>query len=124
MMRHLTTLVLTGVLGTLVMTGNAEACHKKRCGCAAPVSCAPVATACPRPVVYRQPAACPRPVVTKSCGHKAAKCGGCGGGLFAKHGHKRNCVYASCPAPVVYNYNCNYGAPVAPSGQMMATPQK
>lgn len=28
MMRHLTTLVLTAVLGTLVLAGNAEACHK------------------------------------------------------------------------------------------------
>jgi hypothetical protein len=122
MMRHLTTLLLAGVLGTLVLAGNAEACHnKKRCGCAAP-ACGPVVTACPRPVVHCQPVVCRQPVV-KGCGHKAARCGGCGGGgLFGKHGHKRNCVYVACATPVVHNYF--YGAPVAPSGQMMATPQK
>ena len=32
MIRHLTTLVLCGVLGSMVMVGNAEACHKKSCG--------------------------------------------------------------------------------------------
>ena len=32
MIRHLTTLVLCGVLGSMVLVGNAEACHKKKCG--------------------------------------------------------------------------------------------
>ena len=44
MMRHLTTLVLCGVLGSMVLVGNAEACHKRSCGHA------PVVCAAPRPV--------------------------------------------------------------------------
>ncbi len=46
MMRHLTTLVLAGVLGTFLLSGNAEACHKKTCRHAAPVSCAPTPVVC------------------------------------------------------------------------------
>ncbi len=53
MIRHLTTLAFAGMLGSLLLAGNAEACHKKKCGCAAPVACAPA------PVVYVQPVACP-----------------------------------------------------------------
>jgi hypothetical protein len=45
MIRHLTTLVLCGVLGSMVLVSNAEACHKKRCGCA-PVVCAPKPVPC------------------------------------------------------------------------------
>ena len=50
MMRHLPSLVLFGVLGSMVLVGNAEACHRTKCGhapvvCAAPapVACAPCA---------------------------------------------------------------------------------
>ena len=35
MIRQLTTLILGGILGSMVLVGNAEACHKKRCGRAA-----------------------------------------------------------------------------------------
>ena len=36
MIRHLTTLVLGGILGSMILVGNAEACHKNKCnrGCA------------------------------------------------------------------------------------------
>ena len=61
MIRHLTTLVLSGVLGSMVLVGNAEACHKKKCGCAAPVACvAPARTL--RAAVSVQPAPCVKPV--------------------------------------------------------------
>ena len=58
MMRHLTILVLSGVLGTLVLAGNAEACHKSKCG-HAQVACAPTlvvtqTTYCARPVKVQE----------------------------------------------------------------------
>src|SRR5262249_57501628 len=40
MIRHLTTLILTGVVGSMLLVGSAEACHRPRCGgCAAPPVC-------------------------------------------------------------------------------------
>jgi hypothetical protein len=118
MMRHLTTLVLTGVLGTLLLAGNAEACHKKRCSCAAPVACAPV-------VIYHKPApppkpvVCYQPVVVKTCAPKVKKCGH--GGLFAKLCHKKTCAPAPCATPVAYAYSYST---VVPSGQVMPAPQR
>ena len=42
MKRHLMTLILSGFVGSLVLAGNAEACHKKKCRlCTAP-TCAVV----------------------------------------------------------------------------------
>jgi hypothetical protein len=43
--RHLPTLVLCGVLGSMVLVGNAEACHRRKCG-HAPVACAAPAPVC------------------------------------------------------------------------------
>ena len=115
-MRHLTILVLSGVLGTLVLTGNAEACHKKKCACTAPVACAPA------PVVYVQPVVCPAPVTcakpVKVCAPKVKKCGG---GLFAGLGHKKSVATVACATPVSYTYNTY--TTVLPSSQYMATPQ-
>ena len=107
-MRHLAILVLSGALGTLVLSGSAQAGHKKKCG-PAPTACAPA------PVVQAQPVACARPV--RTCAPKVKKCGG--GGLC--HKRKRGCgAPAACATPVAYAY----GAPmVAPSGQYMASPQ-
>jgi hypothetical protein len=97
LMRHLTTFALAGILGSLLMAGNAEACHKRKCNCA-PVVCAPV--------VCYQPAPC---VKVKKCG------------LFAGLCHKKqSCAPAPCATPVVYAYNYTT---VAPSGQTWATPQ-
>jgi hypothetical protein len=79
MMRHLTTFALAGILGSLLMAGNAEACHKKKCVCA-PVVCAPA------PVICYQPAPCPRPVKV-ACAPKIKKCGG--GGLCLRLSHRR-----------------------------------
>jgi hypothetical protein len=61
MIRHLTTLVLCGALGSMVLVGNAEACHKKRCGHVATVCAAPTPAPCvmpaPAPCVTRTPCA-------------------------------------------------------------------
>jgi hypothetical protein len=114
MMRHLTTLVLAGVLGTLVMAGNAEACHKKKCGCApAPVVCAPAPVVC-APVV--KTVHCAKPV--KVCAPKVKTCGG--GGLFAGLCHKKPVATVACATPVSYTYSY---ATTVPSGQYLATPQ-
>jgi hypothetical protein len=110
MMRQLTTLVLAGILGTLVMAGNAEACHKKKCACApAPMVCAPA------PVMKPMP--CAKPV--KTCAPKVKKCGG--GGLFAGLGHKKAVATVACATPVSYAYSTPV---VAPSGQYIGTPQR
>jgi hypothetical protein len=95
MMRQLTTLVLTGVLGTLLLSGNAEACHKKKCACVMPVVCAPAPVVCaPKPV------ACVRPV--KVCAPKVKKCGG---GLFAGLCHKKPVATMACATPATYAYS-------------------
>jgi len=113
MMRHLTKFALAGVLGVFLLSGNAEACHKKKCGkCTATVACAPA------PVVYAQPAPCPRPVKA-ACAPRVKKCGG--GGHFAGLGHKKKtCAPAPCVTTVSYAYNYTT---VAPSGQYYGTPQ-
>ncbi len=50
MKRHLLTLVLSGLVGSFVLAGNAEACHKKKCTCAPAPTCAVVVPApCPPP---------------------------------------------------------------------------
>ena len=56
MKRHLLTLVLSGLVGSLVLAGNAQACHKKKCTCA-PAPCAVVvAAALPRSARFVRPA--------------------------------------------------------------------
>jgi hypothetical protein len=72
MIRHSMTLVLGGLLGSMVLVGNAEACHKKRCGhmqtvCAAPAPVVCVAPA-PRPATCVTPMACAPKV--KHCSFK------------------------------------------------------
>ena len=47
MKRHLLTLVLTGLVGSLVLAGDAQACHMKKCT-TLPATCAVVEPApCP-----------------------------------------------------------------------------
>jgi hypothetical protein len=108
MRRHLWTLVMGGLIGTLVLASDAQAWHHKK-ACPPPTPCAAPAPApqCP------PPAECP----PKKC---------CHGGLFSKHslfcGHKepkcepQPCVVQPLPPPappcppVVY-------FPPAPSSQ-------
>jgi hypothetical protein len=105
MMRHLTKLALAGALGVFLLTGDAQACHRNRCGggCGTQVSC------------YRP--------VSHGCGPRAKSC--CGGVLF----HKRSCgTYAGPVVACNYGYSYGggysygYGAPT-PTGQYMGTPQ-
>src|SRR4029077_1246917 len=110
-MRHLTTLGLSGILGSIVLAGNAEACHKKRCACATPVACV-----APAPVVYVQPVVCVQKVRCARpapCARPAVACAPrqkhCGGGLLAGLCHKRTAITVACASPVYY------GTPV-PSG--------
>jgi hypothetical protein len=105
-MRHLFTLALGGILGVCLLAGDAEACHKKKCG----GGCAPVAC--------YQPAPCPKPV--KTCGHAKKSC--CGGGLFHKKGCGSHTTTVACNTGYVYgggySYSgYSYAAPV-PSGQV------
>jgi hypothetical protein len=94
MVRHLPTLILSGVLGSIFMAGNAEACHRTRCGCA-PAPCA--VTYCP-----------PAPCVT-TCAPRVKHCFTMPK-LFC---HKK----AYCPPPV-----CYYVA-AAPVSAPMTSPQ-
>src|SRR5438270_11846921 len=95
MMRHLTTWALSGLLGSILLVGNAEACHKKRCGggCGGGGQ-----VVCAQPVVSAAPVACaPR---AKGC-HHGNRCGG--GGLCGHRGggghHQRP---VACAGPVAY----------------------
>jgi hypothetical protein len=113
MKRYLMTLILSGFVGSLVLVGNAEACHKRKsCTCAPAPSCAVV-----------QPAPCPAPAPAPvcepvACAPKAKKCGGmfsCFKGI--KLGcHKRACGGGCAPAPapcatVAYAGPVTYSAP-------------
>jgi len=60
MKRHLLTLVLSGLVGSFVLAGNAEACHKKRCNCAPPPCAVAVAAPCPAPAPVCKPACAPK----------------------------------------------------------------
>ena len=73
MIRHLTTLVLCGVLGSMVLVGNAEACHKKKCGRAPTVCAAPAPMPAPC-VTYCRPRARPRSsIAASSCRRSATR---------------------------------------------------
>jgi hypothetical protein len=92
-MRHLTTLALAGLFVGLLLTGDASACHKKKCPCPPP---APVCAPAPPPVCE------PIPVceTKKKCHFKMPKI------KFGCH-KKVACVPVvyTCPTPV-------YAAPV------------
>ena len=125
MVRHLTTLVLGGILGSMVLVGNAEACHRKKCGHAAPVVCATqvvctTQVVCPTP----RPAPCVKPVayckpVVQTCAPKVKHCKITLPKLcLPKFCHKKNCapapVVLACATPVCY---------AAPVGYPVASPQ-
>lgn len=103
MTRHLTKLALTGFLGVFLMAGDAEACHRNRCG----GGCGGGGYSCGHRV--------------KKCGgcHRR-NCGGCGGtvvvcnyGGYAHGGYGHG--YGG------YGYG-GYGAPMT-TGQYYGTPQ-
>ncbi len=129
MKRHLLTLVLSGLVGSLVLAGNAEACHKKRCTCA-PAPCA-VAVCAPAPTcVVAQPAPCPAPapVCEPTCCAPKKHCGffeGFKGFRLGCHRRATVCaepVAAPCApcetvayysAPVYYSAPAVYSSPQA-----------
>jgi hypothetical protein len=96
MTKQLTAFALSAALGSMILTGSAQACHKPKC--AKPVAaCAPVAYA-PAPVACAPKKACfklPKFSMPKFC-HKAP--------------------VATCATTVAY-------AAPAPSAQSWATPQ-
>jgi hypothetical protein len=122
MKRYLMTLILSGFVGSMVLVGNAEACHKRKsCTCAPAPTCAVVQPApCPAPAPVCEPVACaPR---AKKCGgmfscfkgmklgcHKKS-CGGCGPAPAP-------CETVAYAAPVTYSYSgtftATYAAPQA-----------
>jgi hypothetical protein len=118
MIRHLTTLVLGGVLGSMVLAGNAEACHKLRCGHA------PVACAAPAPVAYAAPCApkakCFSFKLPTLCHKKAT----CAPAVASCAPAPAPCAAApvgyAAPAPVYYSAPVGYSAPIAAP---MAMPQ-
>src|SRR5262245_30767036 len=110
MIRKVTTLILSGLLGSIVLVGNAQACHKQRCGgCAQPVACVmPQPAPCVQVVKHCRPAPCAQPVATSCCAPKVKPC----------HYRRPKCHHNSCAAPVtlacatpVY-----YGYGAAPAG--------
>jgi hypothetical protein len=122
MMRHLMTLVLSGVLGSILLVGDVQACHnKRRCTCATPVACAaPARVACFQPFLKIQRTVCVQPapcVQPTACAPQPKK--GCG--LLARLCQRKQVVTVACVTPVYY------AAPV-PSAQSIpspaATPQR
>lgn len=108
MKRHLMTLLVAGFVGSLVLAGNAEACHKRKC------------TSTPPPCVVVEPAPCPAPapVCTTACAPRRhcgflSHCKGIRlGGCF--HKRARGCAPAPCGEVVAYS------APVYSSPQASA----
>lgn len=114
MTRHLTTLILSGLLGSIVLVGNAEACHRKRCVCAAPVVCAvPRPAPCVQVVKVCRPAPCVKPVAT--C--RAPKIKLCNFHL------PKLCQRKCAPAPVMACATPVYYAVATPAAYPTASPQ-
>jgi len=124
MKRHLLTLVLSGLVGSLVLAGNAEACHKRRCTCCAPAPCAvvvaapcpapaPVCAPCPAPAPVCAPACAPAPVCEPTCAPKK-HCGLFGGFRGFRLGcHRRaTCCAEPVAAPCAPCETVAYSAPV------------
>ena len=117
MIRYLTTLILSGILGSMVLVGNAEACHKRNCGHVATV-CIVAPAPCVTPVACCKPAPCPKPVVTKCRAPKVRTCKI----TLPKLCLPKLCV-KKCPPPVVLACAVPvYYAP-SPVGYPVASPQ-
>ena len=121
MKRHLMTLVLSGLVGSLVLVGDANACHKKKCSHAV-ATCVVVEPApCPPPPP-------PAPVCEPTCAPVKKKCH-----LLARFKglglHRKACAPAPCAAPVAapcetvaYSAPVTYAAPAILSSPQ-ASPQ-
>jgi hypothetical protein len=114
MKRRFLTLVFAGIAGSLFLVGDAQACHKRKCGCA------PAAAPC----VVAEPAPCPppAPVCETSCAPRKK----CGLGLFACFkGFKLGCHRkAACGGPAPCGETVAYSGPVSYSAPAVyAAPQ-
>ncbi len=105
MKRHLLTLFLSGLVGSLVLAGDAQACHKRKCTCAPAPTCAVVA---PAPCVVAAPVCEPTCAPRKHCGLFA----GLKGLRLGCHTKAAYCgpVVAPC-ATVAYSAPITYSAP-------------
>jgi len=121
MKRHLLGLALGALVGSFVLVGDAQACHKKKVACAAPAPVcapAPVVECAPAPVCVPVVETC-APAPKKSCFGGLGKLKGLGHG-FKGFGHKKACA----PAPAC---DVVYAAPAetvyAAPQQVLAAPQ-
>jgi hypothetical protein len=144
-MRHLPTLILSGILGSMILVGDARACHKIKCKCATPVVCAVAQPApcvqkvacakpkltlcakksvcakpapCAKPVVCAKPAPCAKPVVA-TCAPTVKPC------HFAlpKLCFKKRATSIACAGPAVCTAAPVAYAVAAPVFYPVATPQ-
>jgi hypothetical protein len=114
MKRHLLTLVLSGLVGSFVLAGNAEACHKKKCTCA-PAPCAVA-------VVEAAPCPAPAPVCEPTCAPKK-HCGLFEGFKGFRLGCHKKAVCAEPVAPcetVAYSAPVYYSAPAVYSSPQVS----
>ncbi|AMV40006.1 hypothetical protein [Planctomyces sp. SH-PL62] len=118
MKRHLLGLALGALVGSFVLVGDAQACHKKKTACAPTVACAPAPVVCePAPVCA------PAPVVVETCAPAPKKHCFKMPKMPKFHGLKGlGCKKA---APVATCNEVVYGAPetVYAAPQAYATPQ-
>ncbi len=113
MKRHLLTLVLSGLVGTLVLAGDAQACHKKRCNCAPAPTCAVVEPAhcCPAPAPVCEPTCAPKRHIALFACFKGIKLGchkaapACAAPVAAP------CETVAYAAPVYYSAPTVYSSP-------------
>ncbi len=121
MIRHLTTLVLCGVLGSMVLVGNAEACHKKNCG-HRPVVCGTAPAPCVKPDALCQAGtgalrdANGMRTEVKHCGFKLPTFCHKKPAVRRTRRHLCRTCRDLCPTPVYYSY-------AAPVSYPTATPQ-
>jgi hypothetical protein len=112
MKRSLLTLVLSGLVGTLLV-GNAEACHLKKCGCAPAPTCAvaqPAPCSTPAPAATCEPTCGPRRHLALFSCFKGLKLG-----LHRK---------AACAAPAAPCATVAYAAPTYyPTAPIYSSPQ-
>ncbi|MDG3004234.1 hypothetical protein [Paludisphaera mucosa] len=122
MKRHLMGLALGALVGSFVLGGSAQACHKKKaCAAPTPVCAAPVVETCAPAPVVETCAPAPKKHCFKLPTMKLPKLG-CGG--FKLHGHKAAPATCAPAAEVAYSAPVYEAAPVyAAPQQILAAPQ-
>ena len=113
MVRHLTTLILGGILGSMVLVGNAEACHRKNCGHVAPPVCPAPMVCVQRRFVLRQLLACKRWRIARPRSSAArSPCPSCAcPSSVQKKSYCPPPVVVACATPVYYSAPVGYTYP-------------